>query len=677
MKSRIKREKYNIFKKFPPFLLYAGVIFYLELILRIVTCDDFFNAGLIFMILYSIAAAMFLSGICYFFAQKGRTIAGGAAVVILFALYALQMTYHLFFGKYLIVYSLVSGGVDQVLSGHIISNVIAAFIKGIPNMILLLLAPIAYFIISRQMAARKRRIQKGMLTIGVTMVFCICLSILISILPSYKTIQSGMFDTNISVGMFGLLRTEYLDVKYNLLGFSQNMDLAEDVPDDAIKEEQDGEEDLTLEDPVDRSPNISDVDFAALAQNENDSELKALNQYFAEKEPTNKNEYTGMYEGYNLIHIVAEGFSPYAIDPELTPTLYKMQQEGFQFSNFYTPIWGVSTSDGEYVACTGLLPKSGVWSFYKSADNYMPYCLGNMFRSIGVEETFAYHNNSYTYYHRDASHPNMGYTYKGMGTGVEQYVKNVWPQSDFEMIAGSVSDYLTADKQFHAYYMTVSGHLEYTKLDNMMAYQNWDKVSHLDCSDTLKAYYACNIELDKAMEKLLEELNAAGVADKTVISITPDHYPYGLEKTGDSKYSVWKELLGHEVDTEFELYESCFLLYCQGTENPPVVDKYCCSADVIPTLLNLFGFEYDSRLLMGSDILSDSDGFVVMSNGSYITDYGKYSAKTKKFTAFDDSSFVSEEKKEEYAKAMKTKADNMLKVSAKILDTDYYAYVFK
>ena len=137
MKSRIKREKYNIFKKFPPFLLYAAVIFYLELILRIVTCDDFFNAGLIFMILYSIAAAMFLSGICYFFAQKGRTIAGGAAVVILFALYALQMTYHLFFGKYLIVYSLVSGGVDQVLSGHIISNVIAAFIKGIPNMILL------------------------------------------------------------------------------------------------------------------------------------------------------------------------------------------------------------------------------------------------------------------------------------------------------------------------------------------------------------------------------------------------------------------------------------------------------------------------------------------------------------------------------------------------------------
>ena len=131
-----------------------------------------------------------------------------------------------------------------------------------------------------------------------------------------------------------------------------------------------------------------------MKEKEEDETLKEMHGYFADQMPTKKNAYTGMYKGYNLITIVAEGFSPYAIDPKLTPTLYKMQRDGFKFTNFYTPIWGVSTSDGEYVANTGLLPKAGVWSFFDSAENDMPYCLGNMFKSIGVNKTFAYHNNS-------------------------------------------------------------------------------------------------------------------------------------------------------------------------------------------------------------------------------------------------------------------------------------------
>ncbi len=664
--------------KIPPILLFTSVILYMEIIIRIVTCESFFNAGLILMLLFSGIAGIFLSGICYFFSKKGRDRIAGIFVILLFIVYAGQITYHLFFGRYLIIYSLVSGGVEQVTSGHVMSNAIAALIKGIPFVLLLCLAPIGYFVITYNMAVIKRRAKKGMLCVGVSFVTYFVLVGLISLFPSFGVLQSGMFDMNTGVNAFGLLQSEILDIKYNLLGFEQDVDLSENNYDD--EEDTDQEtvyEDTAQTETIDRSPNISDINFELLAETETNQSLKELNQYFADKEPTYKNEYTGMYKGYNLIHIVAEGFSPYAIHPELTPTLYKMQQEGFKFTNFYTPIWGVSTSDGEYVACTGLLPKSGVWSFYKSGENYMPYCLGNMFESIGVEETYAYHNNTHDYYHRDVSHPNMGYLYKGMGTGVEKYVKNCWPQSDLEMIAGSISDYLTADKQFHAYYMTVSGHMEYTKMDNMMSYQNWDAVSHLECSDSLKAYYACNIEFDKAMAKLLEELNAAGVADKTVISITPDHYPYGLEKTGSRKHDVWAEMLGHPVDTQFELYRSCFLLYCQGTENPPVIDKYCYHADVIPTLLNLFGFEYDSRLLAGNDIMSDTEGMVVFPDGSYITDSGSYSASKKTFTSFDNSAFSGEESKEEYILAMRKKAFHLLKVSAMILDFDYYAYVFE
>ncbi|MBE5955652.1 MAG: LTA synthase family protein [Lachnospiraceae bacterium] len=681
----IKKENLHTFiKKFPPFFLFGLAIMCMELILRLVTGTPVFHMGLLFTALFSMSAGMFISGLCFLFRQKGRTIMGTIAVILLFVLYAAQITYHLFFGRYLIVYSLLSGGVTQVVSGHVIGNAYAALFKAVPFIMILVLVPIGFLILNRQMQPRKRRVKKGIMIMTSAVMLYAGLTAVISILPDYKMIQSEMFDMNTSVGNFGLLHSEILDIKYNLLGFSQKMDLAEDDMDIPLRDENSlstEETSSTFEDEtttvIDRSPNTSTVDFAALAEQEQDKEFKELNQYFAQRQPTNKNEYTGMYKGYNLIHIVAEGFSPYAIDPVLTPTLYKMQQEGFQFNNFYTPLWGVSTSDGEYVACTGLLPKPGVWSFYRSGKNYMPYCLGNMFESIGMEETYAYHNNSHSYYHRDVSHPNMGYHYTGMGTGIEEYVKNCWPQSDLEMIAGSVSDYLTSDKQFHAYYMTVSGHMEYTRMDNMMSYQNWDAVKDLECSEALKAYYACNIEFDKAIAKLLEELNLAGVADKTVISITPDHHPYGLEKSGKNKYAVWEELLGHEVDTKFELYESVFLLYCQGTENPPVIDKYCYHADIIPTLLNLFGFEYDSRLLAGSDILSDSEGLVVFPDGSFITDQGTFDSSKSRFVLFDENSFSEEALKEQYVLSTRKKALNLLKISAKILETDYYAYVFK
>src|SRR5690606_372494 len=112
-----------------------------------------------------------------------------------------------------------------------------------------------------------------------------------------------------------------------------------------------------------------------------------------------KNDYTGKYKGYNLILITAESFSPFAIDENVTPTLYKMANEGYQFTNFYTPVWGVSTSDGEYVALQGLIPKSGVWSFQESGKNSLPFVLGNQLKKLNYP-TRAYHNHTYTYYGR-------------------------------------------------------------------------------------------------------------------------------------------------------------------------------------------------------------------------------------------------------------------------------------
>jgi arylsulfatase A-like enzyme len=407
--------------------------------------------------------------------------------------------------------------------------------------------------------------------------------------------------------------------------------------------------------------NVMEIDFETLMASGEKDPLYPMHKYFSTVEPTATNEYTGMFAGCNLIMFTAEGFSPYAVSPELTPTLYKMINEGFVFNNFYNPVWWVSTSDGEYVACTGLMPKSGVWSMARSGSNYMPFAMGNQLRKLGYT-TKAYHNHTYTYYKRDVSHPNLGYDYKGVGNGLE--VKKTWPESDLEMIDVTFDEY-GGQQPFHAYYMTVSGHMNYNFFGNHMASKNKQYVDHLPYSDEAKAYIACNLELEFAMKSLMDKLEAAGIAENTVIVLSPDHYPYGLER------DKLNELAGHEVESNFELYKSTLIIYKKGME-PVVVDKPCASLDIIPTVSNLFGLEYDSRLLMGTDILSSTPPLVIFSNRSWITDRAMYNSQKNKVTFLDGT-----QEDKEYVKKVNRIVADKFKFSTKILETDYYGKVLK
>lgn len=415
--------------------------------------------------------------------------------------------------------------------------------------------------------------------------------------------------------------------------------------------------------PIDTSPNVLDYDFTALAAAETNKQIKTLHEYFANEEYTRKNEYTGMFEGYNLIYITAEGFSPYAIVDGLTPTLKKLTETGFVFSNYYSPIWGTSTIDGEFINCTGLLPDK-TYSLRRMIGHDMRFCFGHMFSELGYL-TNAYHNHSDTYYNRDKTHPSMGYDYKGrQGIGISKVNgKYTWPESDLEMMELTIPEYIEKEP-FHVYYMTVSGHLEYTFHDNRMAYNNRKYVEDLPYSDIAKAYIACNYELEKALTYLIEQLEEAGIAERTVIALATDHYPYGLEK----KYI--DELAGHEVEENFELYKSTLILWSASMKELVEVNKYCSALDIMPTLANLFGLEYDSRLYMGKDILSDSEGLVMFKNKSFITDKIMYNSRTKEITYLTD-----EEVTEDYVAAIRQIVKNRFAVSKDIIDLDYYHYL--
>ncbi len=429
---------------------------------------------------------------------------------------------------------------------------------------------------------------------------------------------------------------------------------------------------------IDTSPNMMNIDFVALAEKEDDEELKKLNQYFASLMPSRKNEYTGMFEGYNLIYITAEAFSPYCVDEKLTPTLYKLTHGGFVFNNYYVPHTGESTCGGEFMNCAGLLTNPnrprGVYTFYQIKENYMPFSMGNQFNRLGVESK-AYHNNSLTYYDRNITLPNLGYKFKAGNGGsmdddkaMEQGLlfhmdhPKQWPQSDLEMMKFTGTEYIS-DKQFHAYYMTVSGHMLYTFSGNSMASKNKDLVKDLPYSENCKAYIACNIELDRALEDLMRQLEAKGVLDKTVICLSSDHYPYGLTNEEIS------ELAGKKIETNFELYKNNLILYNSAME-PVVIDKPCYSVDIIPTLSNLFGLTYDSRLLPGTDILSDSEGLVIMMNNrSFITDEIMYNASNKTVTDLEGNKIEMDGDK---LKELRNKINLKIAMNQLLIENDYY-----
>lgn len=413
------------------------------------------------------------------------------------------------------------------------------------------------------------------------------------------------------------------------------------------------------------------IDFDELMAISTTKDLQKLTEYIKSKEPTGKNEYTGFFEGYNLIYLTAEGFSPYAVDENLTPTLYKMINSGFVAKDYYVPLWQTSTSDGEYVNLTGLIPDQQ-FSMKRSAVNEQPFSLASYFAREGVT-SYAYHNNTLSYYDRHLSHPNLGYIFKATKLGElteEEWGQNIfpmedaddWPASDLNMMKATIPEYIN-EERFHVYYMTVSGHMNYNFLGNQMSRKNKSAVTELPYSEEGKAYIACNIELDKALEYLVSELDKAGKLDKTVICLSSDHYPYGMN------IQALEELAGRPLEGTLDIYRNSLILWNSEMEAVEI-DKACSALDLMPTLLNLFGFPYDSRLFAGHDMLSDSPSMVAFADRSFITDKISYYKKDKTVTQLTD-----EITDEEYLASMKSVVKNMNNFSSRVINNNYYHYV--
>lgn len=656
------RDRWSSWRRLAaPTLFFIGVIYYQELFLKIYCFHGVSPRGALFTLLFTLPVAGLLGLLCGGVSPKrGRPLLL-ISTALLSVWMGAQSIYYRLFKTFLTVFSLTKMGMVAGAFGDMAMGEI--FINWLP--VLMMTAPfVLALVFQRRLIQGEGGISRGLGLRWAALAAAVQLASMGIVLCcgggslSLRYIYMRAAVPELEVQNFGMLTQNQLELRRVLFGIE---------PDEQISHKRRAEA-RSVSEPVQAEPvayppedyHVMDIDFDALAAEETDENLLRMHGYFAQQKPTEKNQWTGYFKGKNLVWIVAEGFCTLAVDPERTPTLYRLTNSGFVFDNFYTPLWGVSTSDGEYTTTTGLIPKSGVWSYSRSSQNYMPFGFGNQFRKLGYR-TLAFHDYLYTYYDRDKSFPNMGYEYYALGNGLE--MEEVWPPSDLEMMEKIVPMFVNEDR-FMVYCLTVSGHLNYSYEENAMSRKHWAAVEDLSYSEGPKAYLACQQELELALESLLDQLSAAGKLEDTVIVLSGDHYPYGLT---DEEYS---ELLGHSVDPAFEIFKNSLILWNAEMEQRVVVEKFCSSLDVMPTLANLFDLEYDSRLMAGRDILSDAPGLVIFSNYSFLTDEGAYDSLRDRFETWSG-----EEPDSSYILDRISEVQNRVAYSAQILDHDYYRLV--
>ena len=459
---------------------------------------------------------------------------------------------------------------------------------------------------------------------------------------------------NIAISQFGVETFALLDVSTLVLPDSNNEVSYQN------QEQIDVEEDYKRE--------IDDSAWIALNNNETIKDYKTLNNYFMSKAITPKNQYTGMFEGKNLIVIMVESGSNVLTNyPEYFPNINKIYNEGWAWDNAFSPRNACSTGNNEMSGITSLytINRNCTANVYK--DNTYYEAIFNLFNNKGYDVT-SYHDYDDHFYYRKTYQPNMGshYFYNVDDLGVKRLwddnSNQPWP-SDVEFIEKSLPKYINEDN-FMVWLTTVSSHMKYyyssvTGDMNLDLFENetWDLEN--------KRYMSKLKIVDDAIGRLLELLEENGKLNDTVIMLYADHEPYGISD------EVFNQITKYDVLTSTgDVDRTPFIIY-NPELTPTKYDEYTSFINILPTLANLFDLDYDPRLYGGEDLLSDTyTNVVAFADGSWRSDIAYFDATTSNITYLSDKTYSSEE-----IKKINNKIKTEMDMDNLAIKRDYFSYL--
>jgi lipoteichoic acid synthase len=639
-------------------LVYFLSILYYELVFHIATFGlaNLFSFATIYVIIFAFIMTIILSTICHLFHRRTNYLLTLTIIVFLACWFATENVFHHIFNTFFSIH--IFGIADQALtfSGtallEIFKNLPIIFLFFIPY---ILIRAYKHQINFHYILDKKLYLKKGLSFIILVVFFIILLQVGKGNNYSGYNLFYEVDNNAMDMEKLGVNIATYLDIKKSVLGFNETIGNVDPLTETTEDSKQDTKK---------YAYNNLDIDFNTLINNDTNKELNNMDEYFSNDTGTLQNEYTGIFKGKNLIVIMGESLNNIAISEKYTPTLYKLSHESFVFDNFYTPI-NLSTIGGEFQDLTGLFANLGdLSSYWRKGTNYFPFGLATVYKNVGYN-TYAYHPNYGTFQDRNVYLKKLGFdNFLYRGNGLEKLMNcNLWPQSDLDMVNVTYDDWVNSDAPFMTYYVSVSGHMPWSWSGNNMAKKNKEALANSNYSEEAAAYIAANMELDKAVQSLIDKLTDAGKLDDTVIAIVPDHYPYSMN------LSTINELSTYERDATIEVNHSTLIIW-NNKEETHEITKVSSQLDFMPTIYNLFGINYDSRLFMGKDILSTEPGLAYFTNRSWVSDYGNYQAASGTFTKTTDN-----ELSDNYVSNINKIVANRINMSKYIMDTDYYKHV--
>lgn len=348
------------------------------------------------------------------------------------------------------------------------------------------------------------------------------------------------------------------------------------------------------------------------------NKIAQLTSFVEEYSQNKKNDYTGLFQGKNVIMVLCESLYPSAINAELTPTLHSLQNKGYNFTEHYAPLFEYNTADSEFISLTGMLPSInyGLTNYSFSNNNYSN-SLPNLFKKQGYNVN-SFHSGTKDFYNRTVFHNDLGFSY------FYDYVDlKIKLPNDYVMFSNWIDDKdlfqamlenTNLDKPFFNFVITGSGHMPYSQREELE--ENYNYINSLEnyksLNDETKMYYAAQMKLDQGIKYLIDELHKQNKLDDTVIILYGDHYPYGI-----TDLNIQSEIV--DYSTEVSKYKGTFIIYNSQTEGKNI-ENISSSFDIHPTIVNLFGLSKKNWYIVGSDALDNNvEHYVLFKNYSVFT----------------------------------------------------------
>ena len=424
-----------------------------------------------------------------------------------------------------------------------------------------------------------------------------------------------------------------------------------------------------------------------------DSALKNVVSFYENKENNvSTNMYTGVFEGMNVIVIHAESLQTITLESSfngvpVAPTFKRLANEGIYFDNYYSPVGVGTSSDAEFMFSTSLMPSSNGTVFVNYFDREYN-SIQKAFKDKGYY-TFSMHGNTADFWNRATMHKNLGYDdfYSKTSFDIDETIGlGISDKSFFKQAIPMLSDIIKdKNKPFYGTLITLTNHTPWNDLELLDEYDTtWtveidgELVVRDYLNDTTLGRYFRNVHyMDQALDQFLNDLDAAGILDNTVVVIYGDHdarinkkeynfmynydpYTDAVRKDGDDGYVDYNEY-------EYKLDKNVpFIIWTKNNTINKKISTPTSTLDAFPMLANLFGLS-SNKYQLGHDILGNDmrDNTVVFNDGSYITSKIYYNGQNSEIYSIDGSAVD-----EAYIKDNAVYAGNIIDVSNDIITYD-------